>query len=411
VTIIAPEQPVGSSTMPGGRRQRIAEQFHRATAATPKQFTVAVAVSLLLTVAWVLIMPLIDYRISGGDTKTYMAMAWDPKGVHWAPLAFRVLEPWLAYAIGGPNHILGAFRLISWGSVFLSAPAVYLICRRIGGVHAAGILAVVGALCLPMTLFLVHQPYLVDSLAIALMSWSTVALINGWFVALPILLTLTGLARETVLGFALPMYMWLRQRWVDFGAGWQVLFFIAPALVTVWAIRQPMTFTGYASTPGLMVSGFRDYVMHDVGPNPHWWIFYGIAGSLGMWWLLGIQGRKHGGRLWWMLVPLFAQWLFGSDYARYAYYAFPVVLSAGAIAVWAHHRRSILLGLIALQSVAVFADNYINGHPRIYILQPSTWISAGLMILTAIVLWWPARKTKTDVEVASPAMMPEVERV
>jgi hypothetical protein len=102
-----------------------------------------------------------------------------------APLAFRVLEPWLAFAIGGPDHVLVVFRLISWGSVFLVAPAVYLICHRLGGVHAAGILALVGALCLPMKLFLVHQPYLVDSLAIALMAWSTVALINGWFVVLP----------------------------------------------------------------------------------------------------------------------------------------------------------------------------------------------------------------------------------
>jgi hypothetical protein len=147
-----------------------------------------------------------------------------------------------------------------------------------------------------------------------------------------------------------------------------------------------MTFTGYQSTLALMYVGLTVYVKNDVLPNPHWWIFYGIAGSLGIWWVLGIYGRRYGGRLWWLLLPVFAQWLFGSDWARYALYAFPVVIPAAAIAVWTHRWRPVLLILIGLQSIAIFLDNYLRGRPGIYDLYPSTWASAALMVLTAVVL-------------------------
>jgi len=51
----------------------------------------------------------------------------------------------------------------------------------------------------------------------------------------------------------------------------------------------------------------------------------------------------------------------------------------------------LLLGLIALQSSVILVDNLVQGHPGIYGLYPSTWISAGLMIPTALTLWWPVR--------------------
>ena len=110
-----------------------------------------------------------------------------------------------------------------------------------------------------------------------------------------------------------------------------------------------------------------------------------------MWWVLGLYGRRHGGRLWWMLVPVFAQWLFGSDYGRYALYAFPVVVACGAIALWQHPRRVLLLVLVGLQSLAVFADLAIAGAMHLYVLAPSTWIALGLAAVAAVVLWWPVR--------------------
>jgi hypothetical protein len=392
------EDPLVAAAVPPPRRpvrNVVLGFFPRAMACTAREAAVAVGLSVGLTAGWLAIMfvldrsgivPLVDYRTSGGDTKTYLAMAEDPKGVHWAPLAFRGLEPWLAHSLS-VHHYWIAFQLLTWSALAAGGPAVYLICRRLGGAHPAALVGMAGLMCLPMWLFFIHQPYLVDAPAMALLAWCMVALVNGWLALLPLLLVVTGLARETVVGLAVPIYMWLRQKWVDLHTAWQVLLMMAPAAVTIWAIRQPMEHTGPEVTRVLMQYGLN-YVQRDVLPKPHWWIFYGIAGSLGIWWLLGLYGRKWGGRLWWMLIPVFAQWLFGSDYARYALYAYPVVVACGAIALWTHPRRALLLGLVAAQSLAVVADFVFVGNMLIYRLQPSTWVGGGLMVATAVVLWW-----------------------
>jgi disulfide bond formation protein DsbB len=102
-------------------------------------------------------------------------------------------------------------------------------------------------------------------------------------------------------------------------------------------------------------------------------------------------------------VPVFAQWLFGSDYGRYALYAFPVVVAVGAIAVWQHPRRIVLLGLVTVQSLSTVADIQIRGFQHLYQIQPSTWISLALMVLAVPILWWPTRTTAaTDAALPRP---------
>jgi hypothetical protein len=392
----------GEGTGPAGRRRWgavVAAVVH----ATPRELATAVLVSVAVTAAWILYLPLVDHRTAGGDTSTYLAMARDPKGVHWVPLAYRGLEPWLAHALGGPDHYVGAFMYLTWGSLALAGIALYLIIRRLGGAHPAGLVGLVGALSLPMWTHLLYDPYLVDGPALALLAWSLLALINGWYALLPLLLVLTGVARETVLGFVVPIYLWLcqpgrgaglRRRWrvwVDLPAAGRTILFMAPAVVTIWAMRQATTYEGDSSTLGLMKYGLQQYVGTEVVARPFFFLTYGIAGSLGLWWVLGLYGRRHGGRLWWILVPVFAQWLFGSDYGRYALYAFPVVVAAGAIAVWTHPRRVPLLGLVAVQSLVVIVDVQLGAGPKLYTLLPSTWIALGLMAVAAVILWWPSR--------------------
>jgi hypothetical protein len=389
---------------PGSRRASWRTAMRALAHCTPTELAVAAGVGLVVTAAWILYLPLIDYRTAGGDTTTYLEMARDPKGAHWVPLAFRGLEPWLAHAIGGPDHYVGAFMWLTYGSLVLAGVALYLIVRRLGGPHPAGLVGMAGAMSLPMWTHFLFDPYLVDGPALALLAWSMLALINGWYAVLPLLLVVTGVARETVVGFALPIYMWLRQHtplfplrrnlraWVDLSAAWRTILYVAPALVTIWAMRQAATYLEDSSTLGLMKYGLLQYVGTEVVPRPLFFLTYGIAGSLGLWWVLGLYGRRHGGRLWWMLVPVFAQWLFGSDYGRYALYAFPVVVAAGVIAVWEHPRRTLLLALVVVQSLVTIVDVELGRGPRLYTLLPSTWIALGLMALAAVILWWPSRR-------------------
>ena len=375
----------------GHRRSPVGELIVRLFACSPRELGLAAAVAVALTGLWLAVVPIIDPAVSGGDTQTYMAMAANPKAAAWAPLAFRGLVPWLAQSIGGEFHYLLAFRIISWGALAAAGLATYLICRRLGGEHRAALVGMAGLMCLPMWIFYIHQPYLIDAAAMALEAWSMLALLGGWFVALPLLLVVTGLARETVVGYALPMYMWLRSKWVDVGVAAKVFFLMAPAVVVVWAIKQPMLTTGASSMRDLIAVGLR-VVQRDILPRPGYALYYSFAGSLGIWWLLGLYGRRYGGRFWWLLVPVFAQCLVGADYTRFLMFAFPIVVTAGAIAVWNHPRRMLLIAIVVVQSLAAVPEFVSTGRMRINSIEISSWITGALMVIVAIVLWWPRKR-------------------
>jgi hypothetical protein len=354
-----------------------------------RELTWAVGVSVGLTVAWLALLP--HAQNAGGDAAYYVRMAAHPKALGHSPYMYRVLTPWLAHAVGGQSHFLVAFRVLTGGSLAAAGPAVYLICRRLGGAHRPALVGMAGLMSLPGWLFNLYQPYLIDATAMSLTAWSMVAVIYGWFLPLPLLLTATGLARETVIGLVVPMYMWLRRRWLDWGTGVRVLLAISPALLAVWVVKVRPT-QGYP-TQGALIKGAVMAVYHQrIMTNPGWWLLYAFAASLGVWWVFGLYGRRHGGRLWWLLVPVFAQFAVGGDWGRFAMYAFPVVVPAGAIAIWRHPRRPVLLALAAAQSVAVFADLIASGVLGVNTGSPSMWISVSLAALAVPVLWWPDRK-------------------
>lgn len=352
-----------------------------------REIAVSVGVAIALTVGWLAVLP--HVRHTGGDTLDYLRMAADPKATGHTPFAFRGLTPWLAHALGGPHHYSEAFRLITGSALASAGPAVYLICRRLGGEHRAALVGMAGLMSLPLWLFNLYQPYLIDGPAMALTAWSMTAVVYGWMAVLPLLLVATGLARETVAALALPIYMWLRTRWVDLHTAVRVLLVVSPALLTTWAIRQPMQTRGWSSTTKLLEVGWQIMWRDRIATNPPWWIFDAFAGSLGIWWVLGFYGWRYGGRLWWLLVPVFAQFTVGADWSRFALYAFPVVVPAAAIAIWRHPRRTVLLALVAVQSLMAFVDLGVKGVLAINGGQPSTWACIPLAVLTALTLWWP----------------------
>lgn len=343
----------------------------------------------MLTVVWLAVMP--HSQHAAGDAVFYQRMAADPKAPGNTPYAFRVLTPWLAHLLGGgtyPGYAV-AFRVLTASSLAAAGVAAYLICRRLGGVHAAGLVGMAGLLSLPGWLFNLYQPYLIDPMAMALTAWSMTAVVYGWLAAVPLLLTVMGLARETVAAFLLPIYMWLRTRWIDVGVAWRILLMAGPALLATWAVRQPMVLRGWPTTMQLLQVGwkisYRDRIGHDLGLS----LLVAFAASLGMWWVLAGHGWRRGGRLLWLLVPVFAQFLVGADWSRFALYAFPVVIPVAAMTLWEHPRRLLLLGLATTQSLAIIGDLVWYGRPWLNRATPSVWISAGVMVATALVVWLP----------------------
>jgi hypothetical protein len=182
----------------------------------------------------------------------------------------------------------------------------------------------------------------------------------------------------------------MARRWLDLGVGARVLLIMGPALIAGWAIRQPMHLTGWAATRDLLRVGLQTVYDQRITTNPAWWLVHAFVASLGLYWVLAIYGWRHGGRLWWLLVPVFGQFALGADWSRFALYAFPVVIPVASVALWTHLRRVLLLILVAIQSLAVFADVATSGTVPLYD-QRSFWISGAVMVLAAVVLWWPVR--------------------
>jgi hypothetical protein len=355
-----------------------------------RELAVSGAVSAATTAAWWLVLP--HARGIAGDPAYYVAMAENPGVPGHTPYAFRILAPWLAHALGGAQHSRLAFHLISLCALAATGPAVYLICRRLGGGPAAALTAMVALLSTPGWLFNVFQPYLIDPVAMLLEGWLVAALVVGWLEALPLLVILAAFARETYIGYALPVYAWLSRRLVDLRAARTVLFAFGPALVAVWVMRRLLVAGGWQTTSELVTAGYRIVRSQRHLGNTPWWVAYAFVGSLGIWWLFAVYAPRRGGRLWWLLVPVFAQFLVGGDWSRFAMYAFPVVMPVGVLAVWAHPRRGLLLGIAALQSAFVFID-VLRLH-KLVLDQPypSMYPTLALFAVGAVALWWPYRR-------------------
>lgn len=232
----------------------------------------------------------------------------------------------------------------------------------------------------------------------ALTAWCVTAVAYSWTRVLPLLLTGALLARETSSMLIVPLYLVLRRRWLDLGTAVQVLLLMGPGLLAVWAARQPQRLTGWPTVRELAIAGAKDVGWRLSTTNPAFWLVYAGAASLGIWWVFGWYGRRTPGRLWWFLVPVFGQWALGADWSRYALYAFPVVVPAGAIAVWRHPARAVLLGLIGAQSLVALVDIADSGRLTLDQARPSVWITFGLAVLAAIVWHLPLARRRRHPE-------------
>jgi hypothetical protein len=103
--------------------------------------------------------------------------------------------------------------------------------------------------------------------------------------------------------------------------------------------------------------------------------------------------------------------LIGWDWGRYATYAFPVVMVAGAWTIQQQRRyRPLLLALVAVQAVVPVAD-FVAGRPSLDGPGPSLPISLLLMLVTGVVLIAGGRDQATAAVPGPPAPEPAPEAV
>ena len=353
----------------------------------PLELAQAVAVSVGATLLARLFIPIVERF--GADDRWYTQMAADPGVPVATPFALRVLTPWLVRLLD--TDPLPTFHLLSLGFLAAAGFFVYLIARGIGGGHRAGLLAAVGLLTLRGWLFFVYNPYLADPAALSLTAAAFAALAWGATSVIPTVAALWALSREIWAGFAIPAYMWLRNGLFDVRAAVRVALMLIPAFIVYEMVIELAPQEGAQGLGRISWWVFQDVLRDRITADLPWYATYTFAGSLGVWWLLSLSAPAAGGALWWWMVPVFGQFILGTDWARYTIYAFVVVVPVGAIAAWRHPRRNVLLAIVTLQLVATIADVLVDDRLKLNQVQPSLAISVVLMILTAIVLWAPAK--------------------
>jgi hypothetical protein len=355
----------------------------------PRQLELAQAAMLSAgaTLLARMLIPLVERF--GGDDRSYVQMVIDPTDPVATPFALRVLIPWLVRLVG--TEPLPTFHVLSL--LFLAAGGffTYLIARGIGAEHRSALLAALGLLTLRAWLFFIYNPYLADTAALSLTAAAFAALVWGATSAIPAIAALWALSREIWLGFAIPAYMWLRHALLDLRAAVQVVLMLIPAFVVYEMVVKLAPQEGAQGFGRISWWVFVNVLEARITGDLGWYAIYTFSGSLGVWWVLAMGAARAGGALWWWMVPVFGQFILGTDWARYTIYAFVVVVPVGAIAVWRHPRRNALLVVVGLQLVATAADVYVDGRLKLNQIQPSFYITGLLMVLAAVVLWTPAR--------------------
>ena len=200
-------------------------------------------VAVLVAVAWltVTLLPLpgvvsVD-EAPGLDAHIYVAMAEAPTVFTMPPYAYRPGVPWLAHLL--PFSLEINFFLLTCIGLLATLALAYVLFRQLGYSHGLALLGLSFVAASPeVTVFLTNH-FLVDPLALALMTAVLIAIERSESAGpTALLLLLASLFKETAF-FVIPV-LYLRlagTRLVDFRAAWRVLLISSPAVAAALLLR------------------------------------------------------------------------------------------------------------------------------------------------------------------------------
>jgi hypothetical protein len=351
---------------------------------TAGQWLLVLLVALVVTAVWRKVLPLSVPRCC--DARVYLTMAADPANVVKSPYSSRVLVPWLTHLIGGPPQL--TFDRISLACMVTTGPLVYALTRRLGAVHWAALLAMVGLLSSRAWVFYLYDPWLTDPAAMLLVAAAFLAIVSGrvWMVAL-VGVVFAGV-RELFVGLAAPAFGWLRGRLGTLRAALAAGLLVLPGwLVHQWIMRTVPS-RGGRGFLGQTIFGLGSWFSDRGGVG--YLLVVAIVLSFGCWWVLAAPslGDDRVRPLLWWLVPVFGQFLFGGDWGRFALYAFPVVIPAAALTLQRLRPRvrAVVVPILGLQLLTPLLDMAPAERMRLNQPGPSVPVTAALMAVTAVVL-------------------------
>jgi hypothetical protein len=353
---------------------------------TVGQWLLALAVAVVVTAVWRMVLPLAVPRCC--DARVYLTMAADPGHAVRSPYSSRVLVPWLTHLLGGDPKV--TFERISLGCMAATGPLVYALSRRLGAVPWVALLAMVGLLSSRAWVFYLYDPWLTDPAAMLLVAAAFLGIVSGrvWVVA-PVSVVFAGV-RELYVGLAAPAFGWLRGRLGTLRAALAAGLLVLPGwLVQRWIVRT-------VPSTGGRDGGFVDQTIFGLGSwfsdrgGAGWLLVVAVVLSFGCWWVLAVPSLGDGRvrpLLWW-LVPVFGQFVFGGDWGRFVLYAFPIVIPAAALTLQRLRPRvrAVVVALCGLQLLTPLLDASPAEHMRLNQPGPSVPVTAALMALTSVVL-------------------------
>jgi hypothetical protein len=385
----------GASAIPTQQVSRIhasdrlaqAESSTTSDRPTVGQLLLALLVALVVTAIWRRVLPLSVPRCC--DARVYLTMAADPTHAVKSPYSSRIFLPWLTHLLGGPPKL--TFDRISLACMVATGPLVYTVTRRLGAVHWAALLAMVGLLSSRAWVFYLYDPWLTDPAAMLLVAAAFLAIVSGrvWVVAL-VGIVFAGV-RELYIGLAAPAFGWLRGRLGTLRAALTAGLLVLPGwLAYQWIVR---------TVPSKDVPGGRGFKSQTIFGLGSWFADRGGVGyllvvavvlSFGCWWVLAVPslGDDRVRPLLWWLVPVFGQFLFGGDWGRFVLYAFPVVIPAAALTLQRLRPRvrAVVLAILGLQLLTPLLDIAPAERMRLNSPGPSVPVTAALMAATVVVL-------------------------
>lgn len=353
-----------------------------------RELATAALLSAGLTAVWRLVVPLEQPCC---DATQYLRLAADPDAAVPTPYSYRVLLPRLVHLLGTDPEV--TYHVLAVACLALAGPLVYLLARRLGAGHGMALLGMAGLLSSRGWVFYLSDPWLSDPAALPLVAGAFLALVGGrgWLLSAALLTLAT--TRELFAGMLLPAYAWLARWRVDRGAAVLAAVVVLPAAAAYQWVVATVPSTGMEGYGRISLTVVAEVLQRQLGAGrAPVSVAAAFAMSLGVWWVVAAAGWRDAGirRLAWWLVPVFGQLLFGWDWARFALYAFPVVIPAAALALDRHPRRAALRWLVAAALVTPVVD-VLAGNPTLNYPGPSLVVTLALMIATAVVLAAPAR--------------------
>jgi hypothetical protein len=353
---------------------------------TAGQLLLAALVALAVTAIWRKVLPLSK---PVGDATAYLKMAKDASQTVPTPYAYRVGVPYLTHLIGGVPRI--TFDRISLACMVTTGPVVYALTRRLGAVHWAALLAMVGLLSTRAWTYYLYNPWLTDPAAMLLVALGFLALVSrrAWLLLAPLGVVFAGV-RELFVGLMAPAFGWLRGRFGSVRAALATGLLVLPGMLVYQWIIDTVPSRG---TPGIgqlswqTVVGVRRYV--DARGGMGFFAVAAVSLSLGCWWVLAVASFRDP-KIWRLLlwlVPVFGQFVLGGDWSRFALYAFPVVVPAAALTLqrlqplW----RWIIVTILGLQVLTPLLDMAAN-KMTLNRPGPAVRVTVLLMALTAVAL-------------------------